>query len=119
MITILHVDDDHSIREIVSGYLSEQLHAKVTTAVAGNSAIQLLKGGRRFDIIVSDYKMADGSGVDLLKYVIDNNLTSFFVIFSSELAPELPKKSGKFLGIVEKLDLEKLARTIFFGVSTY
>ena len=63
--TILVVDDETSIREMLSIVLSREGH-RVLLADAGKAAIELLRR-EPVDILVSDIRMPDMNGVDLLR----------------------------------------------------
>lgn len=84
----------------------------VSTVASGNLAIKALKSGSKFDLIISDYKMADGSGADLQHYMKKDVDTTPFILFSSTIEPSLPEKSENFLGIVEKRDWKGLVDLI-------
>lgn len=68
--TILVVDDEFSIRESLEKVLSK---AGYNTMVAGsgNEAATLLKK-QKVDLVLTDLKMADGDGVELLKSIKKN-----------------------------------------------
>jgi len=68
--TILIVDDESLMRD----FLNETLTRKgftVTTAYNGESAIEELKK-LEFDLVISDIRMPDISGIDILKMVKEN-----------------------------------------------
>jgi len=108
---ILLVEDDDCTRDLVRLELSKRLREypiKVETARSGNEVIRLLKGGRRFSFIISDYHMSDGNGADLLRYVCEQCLPIPFVLFTSEYEPKIFCAHEQFLGVVEKMQVEKL-----------
>ena len=108
MLRILLVDDDEGIRSLLADYLNKAIPTQITTAQSGNQAIHLLESGFHCDAIVSDYNMADGTGADLLTYLNEKMVLVPFVLFSSEIAPMLPKTNKYFYGAVEKFDVEKV-----------
>ena len=61
---ILLVDDDTEFRKSVEIVLKKN-HYRVLTAGGVESALEILKTNR-IDLLISDLKMADGSGLDLL-----------------------------------------------------
>ncbi len=63
---LLVADDDESIRRILSILLSK--YGKITCVDSGNSAIELLKR-ESFDLILADYDMPEGNGLDLLQHL--------------------------------------------------
>src|SRR4029450_5072295 len=62
---LLVVDDERSMRELLSIVLRREGY-DVTLAENGRRAIELLERGR-FDLLVSDIKMPDMTGVDVLR----------------------------------------------------
>ena len=65
--SILIVDDEASIRESLQKVLSKAGY-QTTTASSGNEAFALLSV-QPMDIVLTDLKMPDGDGVELLKNV--------------------------------------------------
>lgn len=66
---ILVVDDDDDLREAIFYMLTETGHA-VSQAPSGNTAIAILNSNfEPFDLVISDYYMSDGDGLDLLTYI--------------------------------------------------
>lgn len=118
MLRILVVDDEALLREVLSERLVTQLGATVLTACSGNQAIKLIEMGSKFDVIVSDYTMPDGTGVDLLSYVTQKNIPTMFVLFTGSTNLELPPTNNLFLGVIEKPNNNKLLETIIRGVET-
>jgi len=68
--TIMVVDDEFSIRESLEKVLSKAAY-NTLVAGSGNEALALLKK-QKVDIVLTDLKMADGDGVELLKSVKKN-----------------------------------------------
>jgi two-component system response regulator PilR (NtrC family) len=75
METILVVDDDQGMRELIEILLAREGY-EVKTAADGREAVELL-GKVRFDLVVTDLKMPQVDGIDLLKRV-------------KEVSPETP-----------------------------
>ncbi len=65
-INLLLVDDEIDLLEAVEDYLSEEENFNVLTANSGNSAFEKLKN-HDIDIIISDVRMPDGDGIELLE----------------------------------------------------
>jgi putative nucleotidyltransferase with HDIG domain len=65
---ILVVDDEESIREIVSSMLSAAGYG-TAQAPSGAAALSLLASGEQFDLMLSDLMMADLDGLGLLERV--------------------------------------------------
>jgi two-component system, NtrC family, response regulator PilR len=63
---ILVVDDERSLREMLSIVLGREGY-DVTTAEDVGSALELIRRGPPLDLLISDLRMPDGSGVDVLR----------------------------------------------------
>lgn len=66
-LSILVVDDDPGMRRTVATYLEARHHA-VKTAACGREGLDLLAGGG-FDVVITDVKMPDMTGFDVLRSV--------------------------------------------------
>ncbi len=64
---ILAVDDEEELRHIIKEELEER-GAKVKLAGGGNEAILLFKA-HTFDFVLTDIKMPDGDGLELLRHI--------------------------------------------------
>ncbi len=67
MANLLIVDDDKKIRNTLAGYLKSSGHA-VRIADNGGEALELL-AALEFDLVLTDYRMAETDGLELLKEV--------------------------------------------------
>ncbi len=63
---ILVVDDEETIREIVSSMLSGA-HFKTRQAASGIEALAILESGEEFDLVLSDLMMPEMDGIALLE----------------------------------------------------
>ncbi len=79
--TILVVDDEPFIVEMLEDYLKEQYH--VLTATSGDAALQLLKQHPEIDIIISDQRMPGISGIDLLKKSLETHPNAERIIITA------------------------------------
>ncbi len=66
-VSILVVDDDSSLRNMLSFVLGKE-GFQVVEAESGADALKKLKGGK-YDLVISDIRMPDLSGIDLLKRI--------------------------------------------------
>lgn len=111
-LTVLIVDDDIDIVELVdeefrsSGYLTY-------TAQSGNEAIEVLKE-KKVDVIISDYKMPDGNGMDLLKHInkMKHKPAFYFVSGHSDLTSEECESAGALKFFTKPFDLTELINQI-------
>ncbi|MBU4268163.1 MAG: sigma-54 dependent transcriptional regulator [Acidobacteria bacterium] len=66
-VNILLVDDDHSLRNMLSFVLGKEGY-QVDEAVSGMDALKKLKT-RKYDLVISDIRMPGLNGIDLLKKI--------------------------------------------------
>ncbi|MBL4940290.1 MAG: response regulator [Colwellia sp.] len=69
---ILVVDDQETMRRVISHILQQLGHENVTTAEDGKQALQRLSGGN-FDFVISDWNMPRMTGIELLKAIRKSN----------------------------------------------
>ncbi len=77
--TILVVDDDFDLRELMHSTFEMQGFT-VISADNGNSAFEIIKN-RKVDLVVSDMRMPNGDGAQLLQKVRTHNSSKPIVIF--------------------------------------
>ena len=106
---ILVVDDEPVQREMVSGFLKKQAF-NVTSAESGGKALELFRQ-ESFDLVLTDQKMANMSGLDLLQAVHAINpetpvilITAFGTIETAVVA----LKQGAIDYLTKPLNLEEL-----------
>lgn len=113
-ISVLVVDDEPVLRELVSFILADK-GFRVTTAESGDVAFKMLLD-RHFDVIVSDVRMPNGSGIDLLNKI--NTLTTptrpmvFLVSGYSEISLDDARKLGAKNLLNKPVDYDSLCRAI-------
>lgn len=108
MFRILLVDDDESLRQLLAHRLSLDLSSVVDEASSGNEAINLIKQGTKYSLIISDYNMPDGNGAILQNFLVENDIQSFFFFYSSEIKIDTNPSHKNFLGVIEKPHIQKL-----------
>jgi len=67
--TLLAVDDDPVMREVIAAFLGSTAGWDVKFAVDGNDAFECLYDGLRPDLIITDLNMANVDGVALIKRI--------------------------------------------------
>lgn len=112
LMNILYVEDEEDLREVITSIILNDVKAHVSTIASGNLAIKALKSGSKFDLIISDYKMADGTGADLQYYMKKDGDTTPFILFTNTIEPSLPETSENFLGVIEKRNWKGLVDLI-------
>ncbi len=75
---LLVVDDDAELRETIFGAL-ESRSLNITLAENGSKALELITAQAGFHLVLSDIKMADMSGLELLSKARSSQITSPFV----------------------------------------
>lgn len=77
---VLHVEDDPDIQVVMRGMLINEceLTAAATLADARQQCLQ-----KRFDVIILDIGLPDGSGLALLPFLAENEITTPVVVFSA------------------------------------
>lgn len=76
--TILIVDDEANFKDALA-FLLKMEGYKTITAPSGRSALKLLKE-RRVDVVISDIRMPDGDGIELLAKIKENHATAPILI---------------------------------------
>ncbi|GMU73965.1 MAG: hypothetical protein AMXMBFR44_1640 [Candidatus Campbellbacteria bacterium] len=95
---VLMVDDDQFLISLYKKK-GETAGIELATALSGQEALDILKGGFLPDIIALDVTMAGMSGIEVLKYIRANNLApSAKVVILSNTADESVMNDAKTLG---------------------
>ncbi len=68
MASLLVVDDERNIRVRLAGFFESCGHT-VLTAESGTQALDLFSSGRPVDLVVTDYKLAELNGLELLQRI--------------------------------------------------
>jgi DNA-binding NtrC family response regulator len=106
---ILIIDDEASQRDILTGYLKKKGY-NVFSASSGNEGIEIAKNNP-VDIILSDFKMPDLNGIEVLEQVQKINPEISFVIVTAYGTVENAVKAmrlGAFDYISKPVDLDEL-----------
>jgi len=83
---ILVVDDEHSIRELLTILLSQEGYT-VSTAESVASALSQL-ADTHFDLVICDLKLPDGNGLSVLQEALQRNLSNQFIIITAHTTPQ-------------------------------
>jgi DNA-binding NtrC family response regulator len=92
---IIVVDDESVIADIIVESIEDE-GVEAKAFYSGNQAIKYLES-HTADLILSDIKMSDGSGVDLLEYVVNSKNPAAVMLmtgFSKYSADELVSKGA-------------------------
>lgn len=90
---ILIVDDEEMLQDLFEMIFLSEFQCQITKANNGKEAMDKLKQGEIFDLIVSDYKMPVANGGELCLFNMTNSNFPFFLFSGGELEdyPELLK----------------------------
>ena len=83
---ILIVDDERSIRELLEIFLKKEGFA-VTAASNASEGLAQVKTSE-FDLVISDIKMADMTGIDLLRELRNSNFNGQFILLTAFASAE-------------------------------
>lgn len=96
--TVLVVDDEEALREIMAEELSLK-NANALCAENGTRALELLKSNK-VDAVISDVRMPGGSGLDLIRGIVESlNYQPKLFIFSGY--KDVSADQAKTLGVIE------------------
>lgn len=82
-ISVLAVDDDPSILDIISEYIKSKTDYSLDIVLNGTDAIDKLKHFP-YDVIVSDYSMPEINGLELLKQIRTFSHVPFILMAGNE-----------------------------------
>ncbi len=83
---VLVVDDELSIREMLQIFLRRE-GFDVTVAESGDVGLECIRKGN-FDVVVSDIKMADMTGIELLRRVRSEGASGEFILLTAYATTE-------------------------------
>ena len=111
--TILHVDDEPSLRILVQDQLISEGHA-VDTAEDGDVAIAML-AKKSYDVILLDIRMPRVSGIEVLKQMREKKVKSHTIVLTAvdDLAVAIEAvKNGASDYLTKPYDLQTLIGAI-------
>lgn len=113
MAKILVIDDERSIRNIIGELLEMEGHT-VKTAENGVQGYEMI-GAESFDLVISDIKMPEMDGIELLDKMIERHPDTTVVMISGhgniDTAVECIKK-GAFDYIEKPIDMNRILVTV-------
>lgn len=110
---VLVVDDEADIREIII-FLFQQKGCRVLEAASGKEGIKIVKA-QPVDVVISDLRMPEGSGLDLLEEVrkINPDIPVVFLLSGyTDITEEQAKKKGARRLLPKPFDQDVLIETI-------
>lgn len=119
MANILIVDDDETfVLSVVEGLFPQKPDFKVFSAKNGKEAVKMLKT-RKIDLVVTDIKMPEMDGFELVAYISKNYKTISIIVITAFGTPEIEKNLNEIGAIqyLEKpLDINVLEEKIIEGL---
>jgi CheY-like chemotaxis protein len=109
MMNILVVDDQPDNLLLMSKMIGLDIDSQITTALSGREAIDLVREGHDFDLIVCDYQMPEMNGYDVFQELQKEGSEAFFLLCTNMDFAQLPRFSGsRFVGVIQKMEVCKL-----------
>jgi DNA-binding NtrC family response regulator len=112
MATILIVDDDLLICEMLCDLLSEQHSCDM--ALTAEEAMTLMRKGS-YDVVISDIAMPEMSGIDLLGFIRANHPATPVIVITGAMVnkdAENLSRQGIFDYMMKPLQLKTLERSV-------
>ncbi|HKY03304.1 MAG TPA: response regulator, partial [Blastocatellia bacterium] len=110
---VLVVDDEKNQREIYRLILEDDGY-EVTTAQSGEQALRFAQE-QSFDLVLTDYKMAGISGLDLLGQLLANDPSIIVVMMTAHGSVESVKEAlrgGVFDYLEKPVDRDQLLKVV-------
>ncbi|MCM2324699.1 MAG: response regulator, partial [Oligoflexia bacterium] len=80
---ILVVEDESVLRDLVSFMLESRFGGEILEASSGNRAIELLRNNPDIDLVICDYRMDDGTGGDVFRYLQEHHPSIKYILCTS------------------------------------
>jgi two-component system response regulator HydG len=81
MATILLVEDDLTFSKTLHGFLKKNGHEADVSSSCKSALVQL--GKKNYDVLLLDYRLPDGTGLEVLKSARDRNMTCPAIVMTS------------------------------------
>jgi two-component system response regulator PilR (NtrC family) len=119
MFSILLVDDEPNIIEVLEIIFREE-HMEVFKATSGSEALALLRH-RKVDLVISDIRMPDVSGVDILKEAKQFTPDTIFIMITAFATTETAIEAlnhGAFDYLTKPFQIEELRSIVHRALET-
>src|SRR3989338_1986979 len=80
---IFIVEDSPDSVLLIRIYLEKTFDCDLTFAKSCDDAIEILKKGSQFDMIICDFMMRPGTGLDVLNFLNSNDIKVPFILYSA------------------------------------
>jgi PAS domain S-box-containing protein len=89
-LSILHVDDDRDLGELVALFLERaEIDCTVTTERSPVDALARVRGEESFDVVITDYRMPSMNGIEFLESLRETHPELPVLLFSGEETTEI------------------------------
>lgn len=118
---ILIVDDEQDILDALALTLerAKQFKCRITTATSAEDGLKLV-GSKRFDLVLADFRMGKGTGVDLLQEVKDRHPETVRVLITGysdvEIAMQAMERAKIHYYVQKPWNNENLRLTIYEAI---
>lgn len=119
MANILVVDDESSVREMLGILMSKEGH-QVSEAADVRSASDMLDRGA-YDVVLSDIRMPDGSGIDVLKTARQADPDTIVILLTAFATTETAVEAmrlGAYDYVTKPFNVEELKAKVRKGIET-
>ncbi|MFW9992444.1 MAG: response regulator [Candidatus Odinarchaeota archaeon] len=96
---ILHVDDEKPFLELVKLYLESHSDSVRVKSAASTSQFFSLLSKCSYDVIISDYRMPEMNGLDLLLETRKRGIESPFILLTGEDAAVITRQALEYHGV--------------------
>lgn len=113
---ILIVENDRHLADLYQDLLADL--GDIHICFSGNEA-KVILALREFDIILTDYQMENGDGIELAKFVNDENLISPIVLLTGFATKEIAIQSvelGLYAFLEKKCDPDEIYKAVMSGI---
>lgn len=109
---IFIVDDSPDTVWALQIYMEKSFSCELTFARTGNEAIEILKSKSAFDVIICDFMMKSGTGLDVLNFITENHLQIPFIFYSGHARELGSHKSEICVAVIDKMNMRDLTSTV-------
>ena len=93
-------------------YLNKSFNCDLTFAHSGDDAIEILKKEYAFDVIICDFMMSPGTGLDVLNFIKDSGIKIPFILYSSHARDLQSYKSETCRAVIDKMKVDDLTKLV-------
>lgn len=109
---IFVIEDSQDTALHLKIYLEKTFDCELTFVYSGNDAIEVFKKGSEFDVIISDYMMAPGTGLDVLAFINSRGIKTPFILYSGHARELQYCKAGTCKAVIDKIKIEDLIKMV-------